>query len=59
MVLLDFIPTSLALRIITGVMRNGSIAFDPVGLNLILITIWGIGLILLGILLFRRKTAIL
>ena len=59
MVLLEFIPTALALRAMTAVMIDGSVAFDPVGLNLILITLWGIGLILLGILLFRRKTAIL
>ncbi|MFW9999095.1 MAG: hypothetical protein ACFE9Q_06990 [Candidatus Hodarchaeota archaeon] len=40
-------------------MIHGSMAFDPVGLNLIFIFIWGICLILLGILLFQRKTAIL
>lgn len=59
LVLLEFIPTSLALRAMTAVMIDGSVAFDPVGLNLLLITIWGIGLILLGIILFQRKTAIL
>jgi len=42
-----------------AVMIYGRTAFDPIGLNLILIAIWGIGLILLGILLFHRKTAIL
>lgn len=57
--LLDFIPTSLASEAMGAVMIHGSTAFDPVGLNLILIAIWGIGLILLGILLFQRKTAIL
>ncbi len=57
--LVDFIPTSLAAEAMSAVMIDGSIAFDLVGLNLIFITIWGIGLILLGILLFQRKTAIL
>jgi len=57
--LVDFIPTSLAAEAMGAVMIEGSMAFDPVGLNLILITIWGVGLIFLGILLFQRKTAIL
>jgi len=57
--LVDFIPTSLAAEAMGAVMIHGSMAFDPVGLNLILITIWGVGLIFLGILLFQRKTAIL
>jgi len=57
--ILDFIPTTLAAEAMGAVMIYGSTAFDPVGLNLILIAIWGIGLILLGVLLFRRKTAIL
>ena len=57
--IIDFIPTTLAAEAMGAVMTYGSTAFDPVGLNLILIAIWGIGLILLGILLFRRKTAIL
>lgn len=56
---IDFIPTSLAREAMVAVMLDGSIAFDLVGLNLIFVTIWGIGLILLGILLFQRKTAIL
>lgn len=57
--LIDFIPTSLAAEAMHAVMIDGSMAFDPVGLNLILIGVWGVGLILLGILLFQRKTAIL
>jgi len=57
--LVGYIPTSLAQEAMSAVMIHGSIAFDPVGFNLILIAIWGIGLILLGILLFQRKTAIL
>ncbi len=57
--IVDFIPTSLAAEAMTAVMINGSVAFDPVGLNLIIIAIWGIVLIFLGILLFQRKTAIL
>lgn len=57
--LVDFIPTSLAAEAMGAVMIEGSMAFDPVGLNLILITIWGVGLIFLGVLLFQRKTAIL
>ncbi|MFX1459103.1 MAG: ABC transporter permease [Promethearchaeota archaeon] len=56
---LGFIPTSLAAEAMGAVMIYGSTAFDPVGLNLIWVTIWGIGLIILGILLFQRKTAIL
>ncbi|MFX0029876.1 MAG: ABC transporter permease [Candidatus Hermodarchaeota archaeon] len=57
--LLDFIPTTLARDALIEVMLRGSIAFNDVGLNLILVTIWGLGLILIGILLFQRKTAIL
>jgi ABC-2 type transport system permease protein len=57
--LLGYIPTTLAADAMRAVMNNGSIAFDVVGLNMILIVIWGLGLILLGILLFQRKTAIL
>ncbi len=57
--LVGFIPTSLAAEAMGAVMINGSIAFDLVGLNIIFIAIWGIGLIVLGILLFQRKTAIL
>lgn len=57
--ILDFIPTSLARDALIAVMLDGSIAFDVVGLNLILVALWGLGLILIGILLFQRKTAIL
>jgi ABC-2 type transport system permease protein len=57
--LVGYIPTSLAADAMRAVMNNGSIAFDVVGLNMILIVVWGLGLILLGILLFQRKTAIL
>ncbi|MFW9989138.1 MAG: ABC transporter permease [Candidatus Odinarchaeota archaeon] len=57
--LISFIPTSLAAEAMGAVMIDGIVAFDPVGLNILLITIWGIGLIILGILLFQRKTAIL
>ncbi len=56
---IGFIPTSLAAVAMGAVMIHGSIAFDPVGLNLIWVTIWGVGLIILGVLLFQRKTAIL
>jgi len=56
---IDFIPTSLAKEAMTAVMIDGSMAFDLVGLNLIFIAIWGLVLILIGILLFQRKTAIL
>jgi ABC-2 type transport system permease protein len=56
---LDYIPTTLARKAMAAVMLNGSIAFNLVGLNLILIAIWGIGLIIIGILLFQRKAAIL
>jgi len=58
-VFLEFLPTALALRAMTAVMTGGSVAFEYVGLNLIFLSIWGICLILLGIILFQRKTAIL
>ena len=57
--LIDFIPTSLAAEAMTAVMIDGSMAFDLVGLNLIIVAIWGLVLILIGIILFQRKTAIL
>ncbi|MFX1365460.1 MAG: ABC transporter permease [Promethearchaeota archaeon] len=57
--IIDFIPTSLAREALSAVMLDGSIAFDLVGLNLILIAIWALVLIIIGILLFQRKTAIL
>lgn len=55
---LPFLPTALAVDSLRSVM-DGIITFEAVGLNLIYIVIWGIGLSLLGILLFQRKTAIL
>lgn len=57
--LVGYIPTSLAADAMHAVMIDGSLAFNVVGLNMILIVIWGVGLILLGIILFQRKTAIL
>jgi len=57
--LVGYIPTSLAADAMRAVMIDGSLAFNVVGLNMILIVIWGVGLILLGIILFQRKTAIL
>ena len=57
--LVGYIPTTLAADAMRAVMIDGSLAFDVVGLNMILIVVWGIGLILLGIILFQRKTAIL
>jgi len=57
--LVDFLPTSLAVKAMQSVMNLGSVSFDLVGLNLIFITLWGIGGIILGIILFQRKTAIL
>ncbi len=57
--LVDFLPTSFAVKAMQSVMTLGSISFDLVGLNLIFITLWGIGGIILGIILFQRKTAIL
>lgn len=56
---LDYLPTSLARKAMAAVMLNGSLAFDVVGLNILLVVAWGIGLIIIGILLFQRKTAIL
>jgi len=55
---LPFLPTALAVDSLRSVME-GIITFEAVGLKLIYIVIWGIGLSLLGILLFQRKTAIL
>ncbi len=57
--IIGFIPTSLAAEAMGAVMIYGSTAFVPVGLNLIWIAVWGVGLTVLGILLFQRKTAIL
>lgn len=57
--LIDFLPTALAVNAMQSVMNLGSVSFDLVGLNLIFITLWGIGGIILGIILFQRKTAIL
>ena len=57
--LVGYIPTTLAADAMRAVMTEGSLAFDIVGFNMILIVVWGIGLILLGIILFQRKTAIL
>ena len=57
--LVDFLPTSLAVKAMRSVMTLGSVSFDLVGLNLIFITLWAIGGIILGIILFQRKTAIL
>ena len=57
--IIEFIPTSLASEAMSAVMLDGSIEFDLVGLNLIYIAIWSLILIIIGILLFQRKTAIL
>ena len=57
--ILDFIPTALATEALAAVMLDGSITFDLVGLNLIYVAIWALVLIIIGILLFQRKTAIL
>ena len=56
--ILDYLPTTLGRNAMFAVMIEGSYAFSVVGLNLILIATWGIGLIIIGILLFQRKTAI-
>jgi ABC-2 type transport system permease protein len=55
---LDYLPTSLGRLAMGAVMLEGSLAFNLVGLRLILLATWGIGLIFIGILLFQRKTAI-
>ncbi len=57
--LIDILPTSLAVEAMTQVMNLGNSTFEAIGLNLILIALWGIGGIVLGITLFQRKTAIL
>ena len=56
--LLEFLPTSLAVRALRSVLA-GNIVFEVLALQLMFIVLWGIGLVLLGTLLFRRKTAIL
>jgi ABC-2 type transport system permease protein len=56
--ILNYLPTTLARNALFAVMIDGSYVFNVVGLNLILIAAWGIGLILIGIMLFQRKTAI-
>jgi len=57
--LIDSLPTALAVNAMQSVMNLGSVSFDLVGVNLIFITLWAIGGIILGIILFQRKTAIL
>jgi ABC-2 type transport system permease protein len=57
--ILDFLPTSLAVDAMKEAMILGNVTFEAIGLNLILIAIWGIVGILIGIAMFQRKTAIL
>ena len=57
--IIDFLPTSLAVEAMKEVMVFGNITFEAIGLNLILIALWGIAGIAVGITLFQRKTAIL
>jgi ABC-2 type transport system permease protein len=57
--IVDFLPTSLAVEAMQSVMIYGNVSFDVVGLNLILILIWGIIGVIIGVVLFQRKTAIL
>jgi len=56
--LLEFLPTSLAVRALRSLLA-GNYNIGVLGLQLIFIALWGIGVIIIGILLFQRKTAIL
>ncbi|MHA1966718.1 MAG: ABC transporter permease [Candidatus Hodarchaeales archaeon] len=57
--IVDFLPTSLAVETMKSIMLFGDASFDVIGLNLILILIWGIIGVIIGVVLFQRKTAIL
>jgi ABC-2 type transport system permease protein len=55
---LPFIPSALAVNSLRSLLTNGVLTIE-IGLNMLYIVIWGVVLIFIGILLFRRKTAIL
>ncbi|KKM86709.1 hypothetical protein LCGC14_1276240 [marine sediment metagenome] len=55
---IEFLPTSLAVRAMRSLIA-GNYNFEILGLQIFFIALWGIGVIILGILLFQRKTAIL
>lgn len=57
--IIEFLPTTLAVEALRSVMTNGIATFDAIGLNLIFVGVWGVIAIIIGILLFQRKTAIL
>ncbi|MFX0119520.1 MAG: hypothetical protein ACFE9A_09030, partial [Candidatus Hodarchaeota archaeon] len=57
--IVDFLPTSLAVEAMQSVMTHGIVSFDVVGQNLILTLLWGIVGVIIGVILFQRKTAIL
>jgi ABC-2 type transport system permease protein len=56
---LKFIPPGLAVEALRSIMNDAIITFETVWIKIIYLFIWGIVLVLIGILLFRRKTAIL
>jgi len=57
--ILDFLPTGLAVTALRSVWVDGIINFEIVGINLIYTFIWGVAVVIIGIILFQRKTAIL
>jgi len=57
--IVEFLPTGLAAVALRSVWIDGIINFETVGINLIYTFIWGIAVVLIGIILFQRKTAIL
>ena len=57
--LVDWLPTSFATETMNSIMLHGDASFEAIGGNLIGIAIWGILGVIAGVILFRRKTAIL
>ena len=57
--IVEFLPTGLAVNALRSVWMDGIITFETVGINLIYTFIWGVAVVLIGIILFQRKTAIL
>ena len=53
-----FLPSALAVNSLRSLLTDGILTLE-IGLNMLYIFIWGIVVILIGNLLFRRKTAIL
>ena len=57
--IVEFLPTGLAALALRSVWIDGIINFETVGINLIYTFIWGVAVVIIGIILFQRKTAIL